>query len=69
MQINYKFLIGKYIIINNRNKMKRIINNKGLLNSFNDQPSLIDDEGNKYWHKDGRFRRDNNLPYVEMSQW
>jgi antitoxin component YwqK of YwqJK toxin-antitoxin module len=43
-------------------------NKFGLLHSVNDKPSLIDDEGNKFWHKDGRLHRDNiDLPYIEMS--
>jgi hypothetical protein len=38
------------------NSFMVITKNKfGLLHSVDDKPSLIDDEGNKYWHKDGKF--------------
>jgi hypothetical protein len=42
-------------------------NKFGLLNSIDDQPSLIDDEGNKYWHLNGvPYRANKDLPFVEM---
>jgi hypothetical protein len=43
-------------------------NKLGLLHSIDDQPSLIDDDGNKYWHINGVPSRLNiSLPYAEMS--
>jgi hypothetical protein len=43
-------------------------NKFGLLHSYDDQPSLIDDNGNKYWHINGvPSRLDISLPYIEMS--
>jgi hypothetical protein len=43
-------------------------NKFGLLHSYNDKPSLIDDEGNKYWHINGLpSRLDMSLPYIEKS--
>jgi hypothetical protein len=41
-------------------------NKFGLLNSYNDQPSLIEN-GNLYWHKDGLLHRDNDLPSMIMN--
>jgi antitoxin component YwqK of YwqJK toxin-antitoxin module len=43
-----------------------IKNKLGLLHSIDDKPSLIDDDDNKYWHKDGRLHRDNDLPAIIM---
>jgi hypothetical protein len=42
-------------------------NKFGLLHSFDDQPSLVDNESNKYWHKDGRFHRENDMPSIVMN--
>jgi hypothetical protein len=39
-------------------------NKFGLLHSLNDQPSLIDDIGNKYWHKAGKIHRENDQPSI-----
>jgi hypothetical protein len=43
-------------------------NKIGLLHSIDDQPSLIDDNGDKYWHINGEPNRsDLSLPYFEKS--
>jgi hypothetical protein len=47
--------------------METTKNKFGLLNSFNDKPSLIDDDDNKYWYKDGLLHRDNDMPSIMMA--
>jgi hypothetical protein len=42
-------------------------NKFGLLYSIDDKPSLIDDEGNNYWHKDGKVHREKDLPAIIMN--
>jgi hypothetical protein len=38
-------------------------NKFGLLHSLDDKPSLIDN-GDLYWHKDGKLHGDNDLPSI-----
>jgi antitoxin component YwqK of YwqJK toxin-antitoxin module len=48
--------------------MKISKNKFGLLHSIDDQPSIIDDNGNKYWYINGvPSRLDISLPYIEKS--
>jgi hypothetical protein len=46
--------------------MKTIKNKFGLLHSYNDKPSLIDN-GDLYWHKNGLLHRDNDMPSIIMN--
>lgn len=39
-------------------------NEVGELHSFNDKPAIITKDGYKYWYKNGRRHRDNDLPAV-----
>jgi hypothetical protein len=41
-------------------------NKFGLLHSIDDKPSLIDN-GDLYWHKDGKLHGDNDLPSIIMN--
>jgi antitoxin component YwqK of YwqJK toxin-antitoxin module len=41
-------------------------NKFGLLHSFDDQPSIINN-GDLYWHKDGLLHRDNDMPSIVMN--
>jgi hypothetical protein len=43
-----------------------IKNKLGLLHSLDDKPSLIDN-GDLYWHKDGKLHGDNDLPSIIMN--
>jgi hypothetical protein len=47
--------------------MITIKNKFGLLNSIDEEPSLIDDIGNKYWHINGKIHRDNDMPSIIMN--
>jgi hypothetical protein len=47
--------------------METTKNKFGLLHSIDDKPSLIDDEGNQYWYKDGKIHRNNDLPSIIMN--
>ncbi len=38
---------------------------KGELNSYNDEPAIVYQNGDKSWYKDGELHRDNDLPAVE----
>jgi len=38
-----------------------------ILHSFDDEPALVWDDGAKYWYKDDKIHRDNNLPAVIYS--
>jgi hypothetical protein len=43
-------------------------NKIGLLHSIDDQPSLIDDNGDKYWHINGvAFRLDIDFQIFDLS--
>jgi hypothetical protein len=41
-------------------------NKFGLLHSYDDQPSLVDDNGSLFWHENGKLHRVNGLPCIEM---
>jgi hypothetical protein len=41
-------------------------NKFGLLDSLDDKPSVVDDDGNRYWHTNGKLVRNNGLPAIEM---
>jgi antitoxin component YwqK of YwqJK toxin-antitoxin module len=46
--------------------METTKNKFGLLHSLDDKPSLIDN-GDLYWHKDGKLHGDNDLPSIIMA--
>jgi hypothetical protein len=47
--------------------MKTTKNKLGLLHSYNDEPSVVDEDGNQYWHINGMLDRlDNSDPCVVM---
>ena len=47
--------------------MKITKNQDGKRHSFNDQPAVIRDNGDREWWKDGQCHRDGDLPAVEWS--
>jgi hypothetical protein len=46
--------------------METTKNKFGLLHSYDDQPSIIDNR-DLYWHKDGLLHRDNDMPSIIMN--
>jgi antitoxin component YwqK of YwqJK toxin-antitoxin module len=46
--------------------MITIKNKFGLLHSIDDQPSIVDN-GNLYWHRDGKIHRENDMPSIIMN--
>jgi len=38
--------------------------NEFITHSFDDEPAIISDNNTKYWYKDNKWHRDNNLPAV-----
>jgi hypothetical protein len=43
---------------------KKTLNSNDELHSFNDEPSVIYQEGTNIWHKDGQLHRDNDEPAI-----
>ena len=58
-------------VINNFGKDRYVNENGDIIttldgeyHSFNDKPAMICSDGSKYWFKNGRLHRDNDLPAV-----